>query len=200
MTRLRIVGGALGGRRFSGPRGGATVRPTSERVREAVASALEARDAFDGAAVLDLFAGTGALAFEALSRGAERATLADRDRRLVRSLERVARELDLGDRCAVRCVDLLGDPARACEMLAPDGPFTLLFADPPYAEVAKVPPLLQALVAGGVLAPGAWVALEHAVQQPPPHLPLASVARYRYGGTAVVLGTVPSLDEERLPT
>ena len=78
---MRIVGGSLGGRRFSGPPGDAT-RPTSERVREAIASALDARGWIEGAVVLDLFAGTGALAFEALSRGADRAFLVERSRPL----------------------------------------------------------------------------------------------------------------------
>ena len=65
---MRIVGGRLSGRRFAAP-GGRGTRPTPDRVREALASALESRGAFEDACVLDLFAGTGALSFEALSRG-----------------------------------------------------------------------------------------------------------------------------------
>ena len=75
---MRIVGGRLSGRRFGATKGRGT-RPTSDRVREALASALDARAAFDQASVLDLFAGTGALSFEALSRGAAEAVLVDRD-------------------------------------------------------------------------------------------------------------------------
>lgn len=190
MSTLRIVGGRLGGRRFAGPKS-AAVRPTSERVREAVASALEARGAIEGAEVVDLFAGTGALAFEALSRGAARATVVDRDRRLLRALERTARDLGLAENVRSVCVDLLKDPDRAAETLASAGPFTLVFVDPPYAQVDAAARLLDALIDRGTLAEGAWVVLEHASSGPAPAVGLASVTRYRYGDTGVELGTVP---------
>lgn len=191
MGNLRIVGGELGGRRFPGPKG-AGVRPTGERVREAIASALESRDAIAGAVVLDLFAGTGALAFEALSRGAERATLVDRDRRVIAALERSARALGLQERVRVRAMDLLGAPERVADRLAEDGPFDLIFADPPYAEVARIPPLIGALMDAGVARSGAWIVVEHASRQPPGPSRLASVVRYRYGDTALEVGRVPS--------
>lgn len=191
MGTLRIVGGALGGRRLPVPKHGA-VRPTSERVREAVASALEARGAIEGADVLDLFTGSGALTFEMLSRGARRATAVDHDRRLLRAVDRAARTLGIEAHLRTRAVDLLGDPTRAADALAGDGPFTLVLVDPPYDRIDAVPALLEALIGAGVVAPGAFVMIEHATKRPPPPTGLASVARYRYGDTAVELGTVPA--------
>jgi 16S rRNA (guanine966-N2)-methyltransferase len=195
---MRIVGGTLSGRRFAGPKTGG-VRPTAERVREAVASALEARDAIDGARVLDLFAGTGALAFEALSRGAREAVLVDRDRRVLRALTDSAGELGLRDRVRVQSADLLGQPTRVAALLHGAGPFTLVFADPPYAEVGKVPALMDALVTGGVLAPGALVVLERPSRGARPTWGLASVAHYRYGDTAVDVGRVPEAGDDPQP-
>jgi len=185
---MRIVGGEPGGRRFAGPSGKGT-RPTSERVREALASALEARDLVRGARVLDLYAGTGALAFEALSRGAARAILVDVDRRLVRDLEKSARELGLSDRARSVALDLGGTPGTVAERLArlADG-FDLVFADPPYADVDRVPPLLGALAELGLITQDTVIVLEHATKQPPRSLGgLASFADYQYGDTSVLL-------------
>lgn len=191
---MRIVGGALSGRRFTGPPGDVT-RPTSERVREAIASALDARGAFATDVVLDLFAGTGALAFEALSRGAKRALLVERDRRVARAIEKSAAELGLADRVRVAVVDL-SRAAPAVERIAAadGGPFGLVFADPPYDEIDSVRPLLSALAAKGALGEGAWVVIEHAAKRPPSFVTgaetlvgLDSVSTYRYGDTAVVI-------------
>ena len=113
---MRIIGGRLSGRRF-GALSGRGTRPTSDRVREALASALQARDAFDGACVLDLFAGTGALSFEALSRGASHAVLVDRDSRTVRQITQSAKELGLGEKVHAVRLDLLSDPASAVSKL-----------------------------------------------------------------------------------
>ncbi|MEO7555284.1 MAG: RsmD family RNA methyltransferase, partial [Acidimicrobiales bacterium] len=76
---MRVVAGELGGRRLVAPTG-ADTRPTPERVREATFNALESLDAIDGAVVVDLFAGSGAMGIEALSRGAARVTFVERDR------------------------------------------------------------------------------------------------------------------------
>jgi len=184
---MRIVGGELGGRRFRGPPPGAT-RPTAERVREAVASALASRDAIAGQVVLDLFAGTGALAFEALSRGATRAVLVERERRVATAALRSAGELGLASRVQVLVADLLRDPARAAQLCARSGPYGLVFVDPPYAELDAVTPLLEALVDLGAIDPGAKVVMEHAARDAMPTVRgLASVAAYRYGDTAVTL-------------
>ncbi len=186
---MRIIGGRLSGRRFGAP-GGRGTRPTSDRVREAVGSALEARDAFDGAHVLDLFAGTGALGFEAMSRGASDAMLVDSDPGAVRQIKQSSEELGLsGEVLAVR-LNLLGDPLSVVRKLPPmKTAFSLVFADAPYSEVAAIPGILNALAAAERLAPGAWLAIEHpASQQWSWPNGLASDADYRYGRTGISLG------------
>lgn len=191
---MRIIGGALGGRRFRGPPPGAT-RPTSDRVREAVASALEARGAIEGASVLDLYAGTGALAFEALSRGAVRATCVERDRRVAASLEACATELGL--RARVDLIVAAVGPRLAAPLASrlrraagAEG-FGLVFVDAPYADVDDVPLLLARLAALRVLSADALVVLEHATKHPPGNSTLfATDAAYRYGDTTVLFGRV----------
>jgi 16S rRNA (guanine(966)-N(2))-methyltransferase RsmD len=190
---MRVIGGTLSGRRFGAP-GGRGTRPTSERVREALASALESRDAFRGAHVLDLFAGTGALSFEAMSRGALDAVAIDHDTRALRELKESARSLGLAERTRAIRLDLLGD-ARTVAAKVPEvaGGFGLVFADAPYSEIEQVPGLLRALVDAGRLAPDAWIVVE----RPAKHewaFPngLASEAEYRYGQTVISLGVHPS--------
>lgn len=185
---MRIVGGELGGRRFGRP--GPHTRPTSERVREALASALEARDAFADAQVLDLYAGTGALGFEALSRGAKQAVLVEGDTGAVRDIKRSAAWLGVSERVRVLRLGLEGGAAATAERLATacPGPFDLIFADPPYARSHALPPLLDALVDRGLVAAEAYVVVEHARNRPPAGtIRLASEASYRYGDTAVAL-------------
>lgn len=179
---MRIVGGALRGRRFPAPKGKGT-RPTSERVREALASALEARGAIADARVLDLFAGSGALAFEALSRGATHAVLVEADRKAQRGLLKSAEALGLSARLTLRRDDLFG--ARAAEALAGLGPFDLIFADPPYARLAELTPLFEGLAPA--LSEHALFAVERASQDALPTHPFHLAASYRYGDTAVAL-------------
>jgi len=119
---VRVVAGALGGRRIAVPRGSAT-RPTSELVRGAVFNSLEARGKLAGARVADLFAGSGALGIEALSRGAARATFVEQDRRAAQVIARNVDALDLADRARVEVV--------AVERWAPED-VDLVLADPPY--------------------------------------------------------------------
>src|SRR6187401_3428287 len=97
---VRIIGGVLGGRRIRAPRGEDT-RPTADRVRQALFDVLEARGSLAGARVLDLFAGTGALALEALSRGAAAALLVDKSAASVRCIEENAAALGVTDRTRV---------------------------------------------------------------------------------------------------
>jgi 16S rRNA (guanine966-N2)-methyltransferase len=155
-----------------------------------LASALQSRGAFEGASVLDLFAGTGALSFEALSRGAASAVTADRDPRVIRQLEESAKNLGLDAMTRTVRVDLLGDPAAAVRKLpkAPSG-FDLVFADAPYEKIDAVPALLREMIAQDRLAPGAWVVIE----RPATHEwvwpnGLAPDADYRYGQTGISLG------------
>ena len=122
----RIIGGLAGGVRLHVPLRG--TRPTSERVREAVFSSLDARSLCDGALVLDLFAGTGALGLEAASRGAESVVLVERDRAAARVAERNAEAVAKSG--AVRA---LVEPVSAAHYLRRSGRgFDLVFIDPPY--------------------------------------------------------------------
>ena len=182
---MRIVGGTLAGRLFSGPPGDAT-RPTSDRAREAIASAIEARGGFERAVVLDLFAGTGAFSFEALSRGARRAIAVDRNTPCLRAVAKNAHGLGLADRVATLSLDLRGRDAAARVARGAGEPVDLVFADPPWNEPSDPGPLLARLV--GSLSEGALVVLVHAAKVPAaPVDGLAEVARYRYGDTALVI-------------
>jgi RNA methyltransferase, RsmD family len=123
---MRIIAGEFGGRRLKAPPGGGT-RPTGERVREAWFSIIAG--ALPGATVLDLFAGSGALGLEALSRGARRVHFVERGRRALNALRDNVRALDVVDRVHIVSGDGVGFVERieGC-------PFDLAFADPPYDE------------------------------------------------------------------
>jgi 16S rRNA (guanine966-N2)-methyltransferase len=155
-SALRIVGGALGGRRFGRPE--VVTRPTSDRVREALASIVTARLELDGARVLELFAGTGACSFELLSRGAASAVLVERDPRAAADLEASAEALELTDRCTLVRAEL--GSARAFAGL-PDGPFDVVIADPPYDRVGLALDVLGALADDGRIPAHGLVTLEH---------------------------------------
>jgi 16S rRNA (guanine966-N2)-methyltransferase len=181
---MRITGGELRSRRLVAPRGDAT-RPTSDRVREALFSILGGLVEIEGARVLDLYAGTGALAFEALSRGAASAVLVERARPALAALR--ANVLSLGLDARVRVVAL--EVGRALTTLAESGAsFDLVLVDPPYAEVPTggVARALAPLGGGGLLAEGGVVVLEHrAGDTPPPMLGLAIASERVYGDTAL---------------
>jgi 16S rRNA G966 N2-methylase RsmD len=124
---LRIIAGEFRRRKLRSPPEGATTRPIPDRVKESVFSML--RGNCEGAAVLDCFAGTGAIGLEAVSRGAARCVLVEQDRRVCRVLEENIRELGCEDRCEVVQGDALGTPALSrCPK-----PVDLIFFDPPYA-------------------------------------------------------------------
>jgi 16S rRNA (guanine966-N2)-methyltransferase len=186
---MRVIGGKLSGRRFGAP-GGRGTRPTSDRVREALASALQARGAFEEASVLDLFAGTGALSFEALSRGAAVAVAVDRDPRVVRELERSAADLGIDAVTRTVRIDLLGDPRAAIRKLPEvEGGFDLVFVDAPYSEIEAVPPLLEQLISQDRLATNSWIVVERpATYDWVWPNGLAHEADYRYGQTGISLG------------
>jgi len=124
---MRVVAGLAGGRRLRAP-AGRRVRPTSERVREALFNSLGSLDAVDGATVLDLFAGTGALGIEALSRGAASATFVDADVQAVRAIEENLAVTGLGERARVVHMDVFRFLADT-----PPAVVDVAFADPPYA-------------------------------------------------------------------
>ena len=184
---MRIIGGTLGGRRLRAPSGSAT-RPTSDRVREAIASALSARAVIEGARVLDLYAGSGALGLEMLSRGAAHALFVERDPRAARIVRENAGELGVQDRVEVLADDLTR--ARTQEAVTARGPFSLVLADPPYRDAQAAVAALVALTERGALAPDACLLLEHGAKGAP-DLPKSFevLTKYRYGDTAVLLFT-----------
>jgi 16S rRNA (guanine(966)-N(2))-methyltransferase RsmD len=191
MGQLRIVGGSLGGRRLKAPPGDAT-RPTSDRVREAIASALAARGAIEGARVLDLYAGSGGLGFEMLSRGATAVVFVERDPRVARLIRENAAELAVAQRCEVLCEDLTRAKGEAAILAR--GPFSLVMADPPYRDVQLAVDAIARMAARGMLDSDACLLLEHG-SKGTPVLPseFAVISNYRYGDTSVVLYRVTPL-------
>ena len=181
---MRIVGGRLRGRSLAGPRSDA-IRPTSDRLRETIFNILVHAydDPVEGARVLDLFAGTGAMGFEALSRGAAFALFVD-DGAQARGLIRENVEaLGLGG--ATR---LFRRDATRMGAAGPNPPFSLVFCDPPYGN-DLAPRALDSCAAGGWLAPGALVVVEEAqgVEVFPP-AGFAELERRDYGETKVLFG------------
>ena len=149
---MRIITGRFGRRQIKAPEG-LDVRPTADRVREALFSALESRGAVAGAHVLDLFAGTGALALEALSRGATGAVLVEQNAKALAALGANVRTLGVAREVTVVRGDVLAWLARR-----PTERFTLAFADPPY-DLPELPDLPDRIRPH--LAPGALFVLEH---------------------------------------
>jgi 16S rRNA (guanine966-N2)-methyltransferase len=180
----RIVAGSAGGRRLKVPPKG--TRPTSERVREALFSSLEAMLDLDGAKVLDLYAGSGALGFEALSRGAGHATFVESDKRAADVLKGNAEELGFAN-------VVIANRTAEAYVAAEGETFDVLFADPPYAvgddELAKV---LRGIVPR--LAADAVLIVERASRSGEPEWPeeVESLRAKRYGDTAVYWGQVRS--------
>jgi 16S rRNA (guanine966-N2)-methyltransferase len=159
-------------------------------VREALGSLLEARGALQDAHVLDLFAGTGALGIEALSRGASALVSVEQDARALRGIEQNFSALGIEAEARALRLDLLKAPARAARTLAglPAAPFRLVLADPPYRELAKLGPLLDALASGAASVPETLFVVEHARDsEPPASAVLAPVASYSYGDSALTL-------------
>ena len=161
---MRIVGGEARGRALRAVDGEAT-RPTADRVRQSLFDRLGQR--CDGLAVLDLYAGTGALGLEALSRGAARATLIDQARAACAVIEGNAKTLGYLGRCRV----LRGELPRALEALAARGEtFELIFSDPPYA-LSAAQPTLDALARLHLLAPEGRAVLERGKREAAPRAP-----------------------------
>ncbi len=160
-NRLRIIAGRWRGRKLDFPaRPG--LRPTPDRVRETLFNWLQ--PVIPGAHCLDLFAGSGALGWEALSRGAAGVVMVDSDRSVVKNLR------DNGKRLGAEGLTVL--QGRALEYLAgsPAGPFDIVFLDPPYRQ-GLLPGCIHQLERGGWLAPHAWIYVESEAGLPLPPLP-----------------------------
>ena len=176
---MRVIGGYLGGRPLLAPRGW-KVRPTPARVREAIFSAL---GPIEGAVVADLYAGTGALAIEALSRGAERAVLVDRE---IRPAEGNVRHLHLVDRCEI----VRADVEEWLRSRADGERFDLVFLDPPYGIWPDLGPEIGPPLAG-VVAPRGRVVIESGSGSPPRLPGFETVRERRYGRTVVTFHALP---------
>lgn len=178
---MRVIAGELGGRRFDAPPGSGT-RPTPERVREALFSVL---DDVGGLHLLDLFAGSGALAIEALSRGAARAELVESDRRVAAVIARNLALLGIEDRATLTTGGALG----ALDAAAAQGAlYDLVFIDPPYRRAGALGPALAARLPP-LLAPGARVVCESDRRAPLELDGLALVFERRYGDTLLRIHT-----------
>jgi 16S rRNA (guanine966-N2)-methyltransferase len=184
----RIISGAFGGRRIDVPPGSGT-RPTSDRVREALFGRLDHQDVLLGARILDLYAGSGALGLEALSRGARSATFVESDRAALEALRRNVSTL-VGESAGHRRgeVVVLGEPVLRALLRGADAPYDLVLADPPYTiDEPDLADVLALLPRHGWLTPDATVVVERSSRSPQPRWPseLEAVDERRYGETRV---------------
>ena len=154
---MRIIAGEWRGRPLKAPAGQGT-RPTADRARETLFSMLASRlGSFEGLRVADLYAGSGALGLEALSRGAAHATFVENDPQAVAIIRANAAALKAGDRVELRNL--------SAAMLPMAQPFDLVFADPPYAPGSGTAVVVEVKRAGW-LGQGGWLAIETAAADP----------------------------------
>ncbi|HET6362185.1 MAG TPA: 16S rRNA (guanine(966)-N(2))-methyltransferase RsmD [Gemmatimonadota bacterium] len=172
---MRVIAGEFRGRRLASARANG-LRPTADRVREALFSILGSD--VEDARVLDLYAGTGALALEAMSRGAESAVCVERSAAALGALERNVRDLGLGERVAIERGDVL---AFARRLRGETDRFDVVFCDPPYADPLE--PVLESVVAERWWTRAAVV--EHAASRRPATMPGTEVDTRRYGDTGI---------------
>jgi 16S rRNA (guanine966-N2)-methyltransferase len=155
---MRVIAGVAKGHQLLGPRGRGT-RPTSDRLRGAIFDALGERAGYGR--VLDLYAGTGALGIEALSRGAEQADFVESDRAMCAVIRANLERTRLADRGRVLC--------RRVEDVLPEltGPYDLILMDPPYDDPRR-DEILATLATSSLISPDTLVVVEHAARRPPP--------------------------------
>lgn len=149
---MRVIGGSARGRRLKGPRGPGT-RPTSDLVRGVIFDILQSMDV-DLSRVLDLYAGTGALGIEALSRGAGWCDFVERDRRSCETIRQNLAVTGLTEKAAVHALSATQVPDRV------QGPYTLVLADPPYADERALKDL-DGVLGSALVSPDAVLVLEH---------------------------------------
>lgn len=177
----RIIAGTAKGRKLKTPDGDAT-RPTSDRVREALFSALEARfGSLHGLRLLDLYAGSGAVALEGVSRGATGVVAVESDRRAAALISENSRTLGLG-------VEVNANPVERVLAAPATEPFDVVFLDPPYPLPSEeVDAVLGRLVEGGWLSDGAAVVVERSRRSVEPAWPdgLGTARAKKYGETVL---------------
>lgn len=179
----RIIAGFAGSLSLQVPRSG--TRPTSDRVREAIFSALESRDAIDGAAVLDLYAGSGALGLEAVSRGAAEAVLVERAKPAADVCRRNADAVRRAARGHAARTSVVQRPV-AAYLEGAHGPFDVVFIDPPY-ELTENALARDLELLAPLLRDGAVVMVERSSRSPEPEWPagIAPERRRAYGETTL---------------
>jgi 16S rRNA (guanine(966)-N(2))-methyltransferase RsmD len=179
-TTMRVIAGTQKGRRLHGPHGSG-LRPTSDRVKEALFSILGSR--IGGSRFLDLYAGTGAIGIEALSRGAERVTFVEPDQAALRVLRANLAQCGLDTAADIHMCSAGSFLKRRAQ--APDR-YDLVFADPPYRH-DHLDTLRSALAETTVVAPGALIVLEHSSKTavPATHGRLILLKQYKYGDTTL---------------
>lgn len=182
---MRIISGRWKAKKLAAPAGEGT-RPTSDRARQALFDMLwhapwAGRAAVEGAAVLDAFAGTGALGLEALSRGAARASFIEKDRAALAALR--ANIAACGAEAQAATQVIAGDATRPPRPLQPA---SLVFLDPPYGA-ALLAPALEALDAAGWLAPGALISTELGAKDPIPETRFETLADRSHGKARLLI-------------
>ncbi|TVQ67287.1 MAG: 16S rRNA (guanine(966)-N(2))-methyltransferase RsmD [Balneolaceae bacterium] len=182
---MRIITGKLKGRSIPVP---ATdlLRPTSDRTKEGLFSVLNARIYFDGLHVLDLFAGSGNLGFEALSRGAESCLFVDSEPLHIRQIEKTAAQFGVSDKISTRI--------KSTELFLEQesGSYDLIFSDPPY-DYFQMEEMIQTIMSKNWLSPDGWFILEHDKRHDFSSHPL-SVFSKAYGRTIVSIFREKPLD------
>ena len=183
---MRVISGEFGGRKLVAPDGLAT-RPTTDKVRQAVFNSLGSMGVLHDATVVDLFAGSGALGIEALSRGAAHAVFVEAAKPALACLRENLTKLGLDATATVLPLRV----AAALGQLRRHGPFELVLCDPPWRDVKEARRELEALASAGLFAAGARIVLEHAAKDPPPAPDGTSLLQVcdkrRWGDTAVTL-------------
>ena len=179
---MRVVAGSARGRKLKAPRGMET-RPTADRVKESIFNVLSSR--LIATRVLDLFAGTGSLGIEALSRGADHAVFVEDNPRVIQIIRENVEAAGFVEKATVLRREAIGAIA---EFQRSGEKFDLAFADPPYQK-GWVSRVMQAMAAGPILAPGGVLVLEHTRREPAPQLVGALVLsrQLTYGDTVVSL-------------
>ncbi len=184
---MRVIAGSHRGRRLQGPHGTA-LRPTSDRVREALFSILGNR--LPDSRVLDLFAGTGAIGIEALSRGATHVTAVESQAESLKLLRHNVTE------CGMNALVTIQSRTVKQFLTRPElwtGPYDIVFADPPYDLAYKLEDMFETIHAT-LTSPDAWLVVEHASKSTlPDRLGLAAFRKYyHYGDTALSIYSFPA--------
>ena len=151
---MRIITGKLKGRNIPVPKSG-LLRPTSDRAKEGIFSVIAARTYFDNTRVLDLFAGSGNLGFEAISRGAESCLFVDREPQHTRHIEKLARQFDIENQTRTLTQDI-----EIFLQVSTHESFDFIFADPPY-DFPRMAEMIEIILTDHWLTEDGWFVLEH---------------------------------------